>query len=113
MSRDDAILLDIAQAAERIGLFIRGMTKDDFLRDLKTQSAVLHQMMIIGEAAGRISRDFRDKQTDVPWHAIISIRNILIHEYQHVDLDEVWQAAVRDIPDLSVQIETLLPVSKE
>ena len=113
MSRDDAVLLDIAQAAERIGLFIRGMAKDDFLRDLKTQSAVLHQMMIIGEAAGRLSQGFRDEHADVPWSAIIGMRNILIHEYHHVDLDEVWQAAVRDVPDLSAQIETLLPVSEE
>ena len=113
MSRDDAILLDITQAAEHIGLFIRGMSKDDFRQDLKTQSAVLHQMMIIGEAAGRLSQELSDEHPDVPWSAIIGMRNILIHEYHHVDLDEVWQAAVRDVPDLSAQIETLLPVSEE
>lgn len=61
MPRDDATLLDIARAARLIQSFIAGMTKDDFLAELKTQSAVLHQLTILGEAVKRLSRPFREK----------------------------------------------------
>ena len=58
MSRDDATLLDIANAARLIQAFIQGMTKEAFLGDLKTQSAVLHQVTVIGEAVKRLSPGF-------------------------------------------------------
>jgi uncharacterized protein with HEPN domain len=60
MSRDDAALLDITNAACLIQTFIQGMTKEALLVDLKTQSAVLHQVTVIGEAVKRLSQTFRE-----------------------------------------------------
>jgi uncharacterized protein with HEPN domain len=57
MARDDATLLDIANAARLVQSFIKGMTKEAFLADLKTQSAVLHQLTVIGEAVKRLSQE--------------------------------------------------------
>jgi uncharacterized protein with HEPN domain len=59
MSRDDAALLDMAKAARLIQSFTANMTKDEFLNDERTQSAVLYQLTILGEAVKRLSSEFR------------------------------------------------------
>lgn len=64
--RDQDILLDIVIAAERILQFQVGMTKAQFLQDLKTQSAIQHQLMIMGEAVKRLSDEFCAQHSDIP-----------------------------------------------
>ena len=100
MSRDAAIVLDIRKAAQLIGDFVRNMDRVAFDSDVKTQSAVLHQIMVLGEAANRLSEGLRDELADVPWRLVIGMRNRLIHGYDDVDLDEVWATATRDMPAL-------------
>jgi len=109
MSRDDAVLLDIAHAARLILDFTRGMNQTAFLADIKTQSAVLHQLMVIGEAVKRLSPDFRASHPDVPWSLIAGMRDNLIHGYDIVDLEEVWRTAKVDVPELLAQLELMLP----
>jgi uncharacterized protein with HEPN domain len=109
MARDDASLLDIARAARLTQEFCRGMTKGQFLKDLKTQSAVLHQLLILGEAVKRLSDDFRQQHATVPWRLIAGMRDKLIHGYDSVDLNEVWKTTSQDMPNLLSQIEPLLP----
>ena len=108
MRKDDAILLDIVNAGRMISQFIKGMTKDRFMDDKKTQSSVLYQITIIGEATRRISSEFRIRHSDIPWPLIIGMRNKLIHEYNDVDLHEVWKTIKDDIPELISKIESLL-----
>jgi uncharacterized protein with HEPN domain len=80
---------------------------------VKTQSAVLHQLLVLGEAVKRLSGDFRDAHPEVPWRLIAGMRDKLIHHYDSVDLDEVWRVAERDIPYLAEQIVPLLPSREE
>ena len=61
MQRNEAILLDIARAARLARDFVAGMTKEEFLADLKTQSAVLYQLLVLGEAVKRLSGQFRSQ----------------------------------------------------
>lgn len=100
MSRDDATVLDLARAARLILDFTRGVDRFAFLADAKTQSAVLHQIMILGEAVKRLSPDFRDAHARMPWSLIAGMRDKLIHKYDDVDLVLVWQTAQTDIPML-------------
>jgi uncharacterized protein with HEPN domain len=109
MSRDDAALLDIARAAQLVIEFTRGVDELTFFDDVKTQSAVLHQLMVLGEAVKRLSSEFRLQHPAIPWPLIAGMRNNLIHEYDSVDMDEVWRTADRDIPHLLNQLERLLP----
>ena len=109
MARDDATLLDIANAARLIESFIQGMTKESFLLDTKTQSAILHQIMVIGEAAKRLSQPFREQHSMLPWSLMAGMRDHLIHGYDAVDLGEVWKTATGDIPDLLDKLEPILP----
>jgi uncharacterized protein with HEPN domain len=89
MPRDDATLLDIVNAARLIQTFIQDMTKEAFLVDLKTQSAVLHQITVIGEAVKRLSQAFRERHPILPWSLMAGMRDHLIHGYDAIDLDEV------------------------
>lgn len=109
MQRDEATLLDIAKAARLVMTFTQGMAKEDFLNDLKTQSAVLYQLLVIGEAVKRLSREFRAQHLDIPWSLVAGMRDHLIHGYDIVDWEEVWKTATSDVPDLLARIEPLLP----
>ena len=112
MPRDDAHLLDILKAA-RLAIEFRGpLEKADFLEDTKTQSAVLHQLLIIGEAVKRLSADFREAHPEVPWKLIAGTRDKLIHFYEGVDLEEVWKMVISDLPQLIRWIEPLTPLTR-
>jgi len=104
MSRDDAVLLDMINAAQRIMDFKQGMDRQEFLEDPKTQSAILHQLMILGEACKRLSLETRGRAPQIPWRLIAGMRDNLIHEYDDVDLEEIWKTADRDIPALIAEL---------
>jgi uncharacterized protein with HEPN domain len=109
LSRDDAHLLDILRAAQLAIEFKGPAEKAEFVVDAKTQSAVLHQLLIIGEAVKRVSPEFRAAHPEVPWKLIAGTRDKLIHFYEGVDLEEVWKMVTSDLPDLIRMIEPLAP----
>ena len=109
MPRDEAILLDVAKAARRAREFASGYDRVAFLADAKTQSAVLHQLLVLGEAVKRLSEAFRARHPAIPWRLMAGMRDQLIHGYDFVDYDEVWKAVQDDIPLLREQIEPRLP----
>ncbi len=113
MSRDSATLLDVLKAARLAVEFREGMDKRAFLNDPKTQSAILHQLLVLGEAAKRLSQEFRERYQKIPWKKITGMRDKLIHEYDNVDLDEVWKTTRSDIPRLIKQLEPLAPSKEE
>ncbi|MEM9542885.1 MAG: DUF86 domain-containing protein [Cyanobacteria bacterium P01_E01_bin.42] len=100
MSRDNEILLDLFNACRSIADFTAGMEKDEFLKDTKTQSSVLYQIIIIGEAVNRLSESFKRSHPEIPYAQIKGMRNRVTHEYKDVDLDIVWDAINTDIPIL-------------
>ncbi len=109
MSRDNASLLDIAQAAQMILEFTLGMTQGEFEADRRTQSAVLYQIAILGEAVKRLSQEFRRQYPDIPWSSIAGMRDKLVHDYDRVNLQRVWQTVTVSIPEFLAAIEPLLP----
>jgi len=108
MNRDAGVLLDILLAARDIREFVSGLDRAAFEKDRKTQAAVLHRFTVIGEAAKRLSEPFRQAHPHVPWAQIAGMRNRLIHEYERVDLAEVWNAVERDVPELVRALEPLV-----
>ena len=109
MPRDDAIVLDIVLACRRILRFAAGFSRETFLADEKTQSAIVHQLQVIGEATKRLTTAFRESHSEIPWRDIARMRDRLIHHYDAVDLDEVWKTTETDIPDLLARLEPLVP----
>ena len=108
-NRDSASLLDILYSAKQIHHYIEGMDEEAFYQDEKTQSAVIHRILLIGEAANRVSKEFQTKHTNIPWREIIGMRNLLIHTYDEVNLSMVWYAATHSVPGLIVLLEPLVP----
>ncbi|MGB9593726.1 MAG: DUF86 domain-containing protein [Anaerolineae bacterium] len=109
MGRDEATLLDIVNAARAVLAFTQGMRQDQFLEDIKTQSAVLYQLIVMGETVKRLSREWRQRHPEIPWALIAGMRDHLIHGYDVVDWHEVWETATRDVPELLSKLEPLLP----
>jgi uncharacterized protein with HEPN domain len=109
MSPDEVIVLDLIRAARLIMMFRQGMDEAEFMADVKTQSAILHQLMVMGEAVKRLSMPYRDQHPHIPWKSIAGMRDVLIHAYDIVDLEEVWKTASEDIPHLLSSLEQLLP----
>ena len=109
MPRDEAYVLDILKAA-RLAIEFKGTAdRAAFLADAKTQSAVLHQLLVIGEAVKRLSPEFRAAHPGVPWKLIAGTRDKLIHFYEGVDLEQVWGMVTSDLPELIGWIKPLAP----
>lgn len=81
----------------------------DFMTKPIVQDAVIRNLEIIGEATKRISHEFRLKYPQVPWRAMAAMRNILIHQYEGVDLKKVWGVVAKDVPTLIKAIESIIP----
>lgn len=109
MNRDDVTLLQIADSGNLAVEFAKGMDWYDFTADLRTQSAIIHRLLVIGEAVKRLSFAFRAAHPAIPWPVIAGMRDRLIHEYDTVDLAEVWRVVNEDVPDLLRYLEPLLP----
>lgn len=111
--RDDATVLDILNACRLALDFAANMDRTAFAADAKTQAAVIHELTVIGEAAKRLTAEFKDGINDVPWRAIAGMRDKLIHHYSVVDLDEVWKAVSVDVPRLLQTLAPLAPKPRE
>ncbi len=107
--RDVAHLVDVLVAARLLRRFIEGVEKAAFEADELRQAAVIRQLEVIGEATKRFSPAFRSAHPHIPWRQMAGMRDILIHAYDHVDLDEVWNVATRELPSLMEKISALLP----
>ena len=107
-SRDRAYLADILNAARSIRRFVDGVTKDEFLGNEEKYEAVNRKFEIIGEAASRLSPEARQQFPDIPWKLATAMRNILVHDYDDVNLHVVWNTAQNDLPTLIASLETYL-----
>ncbi|MBI2759809.1 MAG: DUF86 domain-containing protein, partial [Chloroflexi bacterium] len=90
----------ILDAGELVLQWTAGKTRAEFDEDLLLQSAVAHQVQIIGEAASRLTDAFRRTHADVPWRSIIGMRNILVHDYMDVERDRMWDVVTNHLPPL-------------
>lgn len=102
--KDDNVYLDqILDAISKTETFIGSCNEDEFKNDQKTQSAVILQLMIIGEISKKISEEAKEK-IDIPWIDVAGFRNEAIHNYFGIDVDIVWQTIKEDIPLLKEKI---------
>ncbi len=106
---DLALLLDMALAAKDALGFAAGMNEAEFAASRLHQNAVIRSLEVIGEAAGKISADFRDKHPKIQWREITGMRHRLIHGYAEVRFDVVWSVVQDSLPPLLAAISPLLP----
>ncbi len=104
--KDDTLYINqIMDSIRKIELYIGDFSKEDYLGDEKTQSALLLQLFLIGETAKKISEETKSS-IQIPWKQIVGFRDRAIHNYFDIDLDVVWNTIVTDIPELKQAIST-------
>jgi uncharacterized protein with HEPN domain len=106
--REDERLQDILTSAENIASFLIGQTRESFVFDSLTRSAVLYQLVIVGEAASALSISLRHRYPEIEWSLIVGFRNQVVHAYHNVDWKIVWDTATIDMPELADQIAFVL-----
>lgn len=100
-----AHMRDFLLSAQEIS---RGKIRADLDNDKMYRYAILHIVSVLGEAAGRLSPDFRSSHPEIPWGDIIGTRNRLIHGYDQVSLDLLWDTVTTDLPELLAQLDAIL-----
>jgi uncharacterized protein with HEPN domain len=100
-TKSDVVRLrHMLDAAEKAIRFTRGKKRQDLDSDEQLSLAVVRLIEIAGEAAAKISADVQSRNPSIPWKDVIGTRNRLIHGYEEVDLDIVWQIVSADLPRL-------------
>ena len=102
--RDIDRLRHIAECIEHINDYLGGKSFEDMKADIMCFHAVVYNIMIIGEAANLLTKDFRDSHQEVPWRDIVDMRNALVHGYITTNASLVWETYVHDLPFLKSKI---------
>jgi uncharacterized protein with HEPN domain len=109
MKRSDKVYLDhIADSITRIETYASGLDEQGFMSCPMAQDAVIRQLEIIGEAAKRVSPEFRDRHPGLPWQDMAGMRDKLIHGYFGVDVARVWLTVCDDLPQLKSRLLIIL-----
>ena len=95
------------EAAEDALGFVAGRTRSDLDTNRMLLFALVRAVEIIGEAANKVSDETRSASADIPWKAIIGMRNRLVHAYFDIDADILWVAVSVEIPALLAQVKAL------
>ncbi len=97
MNDDRLYLIHIKECCERVESYVSG-GKEAFLADTRTQDAVLRNLQILAESAKRISIGCKEKHPEIDWHGVISIRNVLVHDYLGLDPGRIWEIVDKKLP---------------
>jgi len=102
MPRTDRLFLGhMLDTLERITELVGRTTKEEFDGDWVLQSALMRELEVLGEAAGRLSAEFVKLHPEIPWREITGIRHKLIHDYFEVDTAVVWRTATKNVPEVA------------
>ncbi len=107
--KDAAYLWDMLQSAKTVHEFTAGVTFHHYQQDKKLKLAVERSIEIIGEAAARVSKEFRDAHPEIAWKGIIGQRNVLVHEYGEIRHERIWAVVTQRIPELITILDRLIP----
>ncbi len=110
--RDAGYLLDMLRYARGVVEALEGRTLEDYLNDDDLRLAIERRIETIGEAAKRVSDEFRRAHPEIPWRKIVAQRNLLVHDYGEIQDDILWVAATESVPELIGLLEPLLSPSE-
>lgn len=83
-------------------------TAAELTSDFQLRMALERVFILLGEATGRLEKEFREKHPQVPWHKVIGMRNRIVHGYDTISLETVWHAAKESLPELLQGLDTAL-----
>jgi uncharacterized protein with HEPN domain len=111
--RDPAYLWDMLEHARLAQEFVTDLSVEAYTRDRMRQLALERVLEVLGEAARRISSDFKEEHPEIPWRAIVGNRNVLAHEYGEIRQERLWETATVQVPELIRLLEPLIPEINE
>lgn len=106
---DAAYLWDMLQTARDILEFTQENSFSEYASNKMMRMAVERGFQILGEAARRLSDDFRENHPEIPWSSIVGHRNVIVHDYADLSLGRIWGVVQRDLPKLVQALEPLIP----
>lgn len=109
MQRDLQFLLDMLQSAELIMTYIAQCSKSEFVANVQLQDSVIRRLLVIAEAARRVSEATRQTLPSISWQEINGMRNRLVHEYDDINLNIVWDVVKSEIPELVEKLKFQIP----
>ncbi len=107
-NKDKIILEKILKEISIVSRIAEQYTKEQFLTDDIAQRAISMAVINIGELTTVLSDDLKEANSHIPWKKIKGLRNIIVHRYEIIDFEDVWETATTDIPELEVQLCEIL-----
>jgi uncharacterized protein with HEPN domain len=108
--RDKLFLSSIVDTAQNIAERFKNVSRSEFDANPDLRDATAYRIQTIGEAASRISTEFRENHPEVPWPRVIGMRHRIVHDYMDIDYDVVWEVSTRNDSEL---IEILEPIVRK
>ncbi len=108
MQRDKQALMDIAIAIQQALLYAQDIHRDNLQENDEKQAAILYRLIVIGEATKRLSNEFREQYPMIPWRQMAGLRDVVIHDYDELDFDILWNVIHINLPDILPEIQTIL-----
>ena len=107
--KDDTLLLKrILEATERIERYVSGKTEEEFAANEQLYDSVLMNLVVIGEEANHVSHHTKLKYSNIPWHEMVGMRNLISHDYFYVKPQIIWDTVQDSIPQLKRALEEVL-----
>jgi len=103
---------DIYEHGLRVASMMQGVEPQDFVEGEQLRVTVTHYLQIMGEAARTVSHDLRDRLPQMPWRRMINIRNTIVHRYDNVELDPLWDFVMVDLPSILELLHDALEQAK-
>lgn len=107
MKNIETLVSDMIHAIESIESY-HVFSLEAFLNDEKTQDAIMFNIIILGEAANRIGQEFQEKHPEIPWSSIIGTRNVIVHGYDQIKLQIVWDILTKDLSSLKNKLQSII-----
>ena len=109
MKKDDLVYVGhMLDTALSIAARVKDLSRSEFDADENLRLALAHLIQTLGEAARRVSPEFQQANSQVPWTKIIGMRHKVVHDYLHIDYDIVWDVASVNLPPLVTQLEQIV-----
>jgi uncharacterized protein with HEPN domain len=108
MSRDKQCLTDILLAIQQVLRYAEVLDRDRLAQDDEKQAAILYRIIVIGEATKRLSIELRSQYSEIPWRQMAGLRDVVIHDYDELDLNILWNVVQINLPDLEPKLRIIL-----
>ena len=108
--QDKQALIDILTAIQQTLKYTQSVNRDRLQQDDEKQAAILYRLIIIGEATKRLSGNLRQQFPEVPWKQMAGLRDVVIHDYDELDFDILWNVVYVNLPDILPKIQKILDI---